>query len=68
MLPGLFPYVPTASDACCPSHLAVIRHAFTAGDIEPWRRQGTDGTFAHLLTTPPTAPHPINSSTSTSRN
>jgi glycosyltransferase involved in cell wall biosynthesis len=36
------------------------RQAFTAVDIEPWRRHGTDGTFAHLLATPPIAPHPIN--------
>jgi glycosyltransferase involved in cell wall biosynthesis len=36
------------------------RQAFRAVDIEPWRRHGTDGTFAHLLATPPIAPHPIN--------
>ena len=40
--------------------LEANRQAFTAVDVEPWRRQGTDSTFAHLLTTPPTAPHPIN--------
>ena len=33
---------------------------FTAVDVEPWRRQGTDSTFAHLLAHPPTAAHPIN--------
>jgi glycosyltransferase involved in cell wall biosynthesis len=40
--------------------LEANRQAFTAIDIEPWRRQGTDGTFAHLLATTPTAPHPTN--------
>lgn len=40
--------------------LEANRQAFTAVDIEPGRRQGTDGTFAHLLANPPTASHPIN--------
>jgi len=40
--------------------LEANRQAFTAIDIEPGRRQGTDSTFAHLLATPPTAAHPIN--------
>jgi glycosyltransferase involved in cell wall biosynthesis len=43
--------------------LAVLeanRQAFTAVDIEPWRRQGTDNSFAHRLANPPTATHPTN--------
>ncbi len=36
------------------------RQAFTAVDIEPWRREGTDSTFAHLLAPAPTASYPIN--------
>ena len=40
--------------------LEANRQAFTAVDVEPWRRQGTDSMFAHLLATPPSAPHPVN--------
>lgn len=40
--------------------LEANRQAFTAIDVEPWRRQGTDSTFAHLLANPPAAPHPVN--------
>ena len=34
--------------------------AFTAIDIDSGRRAGTDGTFVHLLSHPPSARHPVN--------
>ena len=40
--------------------LEANRQPYSAVDIEPGRRQGTDDTFAHLLATPPRTPHPVN--------
>ena len=40
--------------------LEANRQAFTAVDIDSGRRAGTDGTFVHLLSHPPSARHPVN--------
>lgn len=40
--------------------LEANRQVFTAVDIDSGRRPGADGTFSHLLTHPPSAPHPVN--------